>query len=374
MSVSTNDLTRNLQERFRSQGFTPVEPAVLADAAIFLDRSGEDIRSRTYIFSGPTGAELVLRPDLTVPTALTYISDFAPNTAQLTYAGPAFRVPRTGEAASAREATHVGFEWFGGSGDASEDIAVSRETIEAAQEAGLKNFNVKVGHVGLFRAVLEAQDMTDAQRLKLRRRFSSNIGMNDLIDALAKPQAAEGTESGGVAAALAALPDEAARKAMVEEVLTLANVQPAGGRSHEDIASRLLRKAETLAAEPLSADVVAMLKEYLSCNGPAAETLERVKQIVAPLGDKVAAPLTSLEGVIASLEGVCDITMSTTFGRSMDYYTGLVFEVRSDAVPEGAIAGGGRYDGLVEELGGPQSCSAIGAMIRPDRLAAAIKA
>lgn len=373
MSVSTNDVTRTLQERFINAGSTPVEPAVLADAAIFLDRSGEDIRSRTYIFTAPNGDELALRPDLTVPTALTYISDYAPKPAKLAYAGPAFRVPRTGEAVEAREATHVGFEQFGGAGDAAEDLAVTRETIAALTDAGLTNFNVKIGNVALFNAVLEAQQMTDAQRLKLRRRFSSPNGMAALLGDLATPPIDDGTQSSGVAVALAALPDEGARKAMVEEILTLANVQPAGGRSLEGIASRLLRKAEAMAAPALDADVVALLREFLSCNGPAAETLDKVKAIVAPLGDKVAAHLASIEGVITALDGVCPVSMSTTFGRSMDYYTGLVFEVRADAVPEGAIAGGGRYDGLIAELGGAADCSAIGAMVRPDRLVAAMQ-
>lgn len=40
--------------------------------------------------------------------------------------------------------------------------------------------------------------------------------------------------------------------------------------------------------------------------------------------------------------------------RGLDYYTHLVFEVRcSDLGARDAVCGGGRYDGLVEQLGGP---------------------
>ena len=41
--------------------------------------------------------------------------------------------------------------------------------------------------------------------------------------------------------------------------------------------------------------------------------------------------------------------------RGLDYYTKTVFEIITDT-PDGApltVCGGGRYDGLVEELGGP---------------------
>ncbi len=369
MSVSTNDMTRALQQRFETAGFTPVEPPVLADAAIFLNRSGEDIRRRTYIFNGPDGAELALRPDLTVPTALTYIDGIAPAAAKLTYAGPAFRVPRPGEPAAAREAAHVGFEWFGGAGDVAEDVAVSRETFATCEAMGLTDYSVKIGHVGLGRAVIDALPLTDALRDKLKRRFSSPKGFAALLASLAHPEEAQ--EAGGVAAALAALPDEAARRAMMDEILSLANVQPAGGRSLEDIAARLLKKADALAAPAVSTEVLDRLQAFVGLNGPAAETLDGVRALVGDLGDAVAQPLESLAAVLEAI-GDRPVTFSTTFGRAMDYYTGIVFEVRSPAVPEGAIAGGGRYDGLVAELGGPVGLSSIGAMIRPDRLVTAI--
>ena len=37
--------------------------------------------------------------------------------------------------------------------------------------------------------------------------------------------------------------------------------------------------------------------------------------------------------------------------RGMDYYTGPVFEVAAAGVPF-SLAGGGRFDGLIEQLGG----------------------
>lgn len=40
--------------------------------------------------------------------------------------------------------------------------------------------------------------------------------------------------------------------------------------------------------------------------------------------------------------------------RGLDYYTKTVFEIVSDSIgAQGTVCGGGRYDGLVEECGGP---------------------
>jgi ATP phosphoribosyltransferase regulatory subunit len=60
-----------------------------------------------------------------------------------------------------------------------------------------------------------------------------------------------------------------------------------------------------------------------------------------------------------------DIRFEAGFGRPLDYYTGLVFDVRSDALPF-SIAGGGRYDRLMEMLGAAATVPAVGFTIRLD--------
>ena len=48
-----------------------------------------------------------------------------------------------------------------------------------------------------------------------------------------------------------------------------------------------------------------------------------------------------------------DFTVNPTIVRGLDYYTKTVFEFVSDAIgAQGTVCGGGRYDGLVEQLGG----------------------
>ena len=60
--------------------------------------------------------------------------------------------------------------------------------------------------------------------------------------------------------------------------------------------------------------------------------------------------------------------ITQTLVRGLDYYTKTVFEVFSDRIgSQGAICGGGRYDGLVEELGGP-SCPGVGFGLGMERL------
>lgn len=63
--------------------------------------------------------------------------------------------------------------------------------------------------------------------------------------------------------------------------------------------------------------------------------------------------------------------------RGLDYYNHTAFEIMSEAEGFGAITtlcGGGRYNGLVEELGGPKDIHGIGFALSIERLIAALEA
>ena len=57
---------------------------------------------------------------------------------------------------------------------------------------------------------------------------------------------------------------------------------------------------------------------------------------------------------------------STNFGRDIEYYTGIVFEIYNSSKKE--IARGGRYDGLLKSLGAKKNISAVGAAINLNNL------
>ena len=59
-------------------------------------------------------------------------------------------------------------------------------------------------------------------------------------------------------------------------------------------------------------------------------------------------------GALAARRGGAAYEIDPTLVRGLDYYTRTVFEFTSDALgAQSGVGGGGRYDGLVEQLGGP---------------------
>jgi histidyl-tRNA synthetase len=72
---------------FAARGYARVEPPILQPADVFLDRSGEEIRRRTFVLTDPEGNELCLRPDLTIPVCRMHLEQKGTFPARYAYNG-----------------------------------------------------------------------------------------------------------------------------------------------------------------------------------------------------------------------------------------------------------------------------------------------
>ena len=94
--------------------------------------------------------------------------------------------------------------------------------------------------------------------------------------------------------------------------------------------------------------------------------------IIDSLSDDARTHFTAVQDGLNKL-GV-EFDRDSRLVRGLDYYTGTIFEFTTSQLgAQDAILGGGRYDGLVEELGGP-SVPAIGFAAGVERLALLIAA
>lgn len=86
--------------------------------------------------------------------------------------------------------------------------------------------------------------------------------------------------------------------------------------------------------------------------------VEQAPSILDYLSDSSKKHFEAVKKMLTSLE--IDFQIDSNMVRGLDYYTNTIFEIMSDAQGMGSqatICAGGRYDGLVEELGGPQTPS-----------------
>jgi len=365
-----------MQRVFAAKKYSRVEPSILQPADVFLDRSGEEIRRRTFVFDDAEGNELCLRPDLTIPVCRMYLEGGAAVPARLCYHGPAFRV-QPNEPSRPSQFLQTGVENLGEKNRDEADIEVLSLAVEAVRAAGLKEFSIKVGDLGLFSALVDALDIPPQWRGRLKRHFWRPNYFRELLDRLSQHTAAPGqtylahigqSEPTDARASLEGLMD----------YLTGGRAAALGGRTREEIVERLMEQATEAAAIRLDKAQVALIDDVLSVSGSARACVAKTRALVKGLAG-IDASLAAMDRRIATLTSLgfddAHIAFAARFGRNMEYYTGFVFELWSrDSEGPLQVAGGGRYDTLLRSLGAPRDIPSVGCAIRPERVLAARRA
>ena len=373
--MSAADGTPNdaLIATFERAGYRRVAPPILQPAGPFLDLSGEDIRKRMYLTSDAQGHELCLRPDLTIPVSREYLASPAVGRPQgFCYLGPVFRYPRA-ETDGASEFQQAGIESFGRADTAAADAEMLALGLEAAAHFNLEEPAVHLGDVGLFSAFIAALDLAPAWKRRLIKDFNHKSSLAQDLDLLAVSAVQAAPEYQGVLNAVAGSDPKAAH-ALVTDLLSIAGITAVGGRSVGEIADRFLEQAALGAKTSLPREARALIEQFLAISGDPDEAAAELRAFADDTKIALDAALDLFEnrtGFLAARGVAVDrIQFATAFGRGVDYYTGVVFELHDS---QGRIAGqlvaGGRYDGLLTRLGSAKPIPAVGFAVWIERLA-----
>ena len=100
---------------------------------------------------------------------------------------------------------------------------------------------------------------------------------------------------------------------------------------------------------------VNIIEQYLNITGTNEEKIGQLKSLVA---DNAIAQtgINEIEYVLNKCKTAvqtADILVDLTLARGLNYYTGIIFEVKAKGVQMGSIGGGGRYDDLTGLFGVP---------------------
>lgn len=357
-------IERAVMTVLEAAGFQYIAPDILQPADIFLERSGEDIRARTYVFTDPGGNEMCLRPDLTVPACRYHLSHAKQLEAEARYCycGPAFRYPN--ETASPGEFGQAGLEWYAAPDREAAEARVLKLTLGALEAAGVPRTRVTLGDLGLFHALLADTPMPDRWRRRLKRHFWRPRAFRELLGQYAAARERKRTS-------ISAFVDAVEGKDLAGAVASLGEISEEGGRSREEIAERLMEKAADRHETPIAREHVARIDAYLSIADDPFAALSRFGTLGGgkQFADAVGAFARRLEEMEELGLNPRRMRFEATFGRNLEYYTGFVFQIEADGVQ---LAGGGRYDELMSDIGAPVPVPAVGCGIHVNRVLGAI--
>jgi len=347
-----------LLQSFAEAGYERAEPAVLQPAEPFLDLSGEDIRKSLYLTTDPSGEELCLRPDLTIPVARDYLaSPRAGQPAGFSYLGPVFRY-RGGRPS---EFLQAGIESFGRQDRAAADAEMLALALEATAAAGA-DVEIRTGDVALFIALIDALGLYPVWRRRLIKDFNRKITLEQDMERLTIASAATRNEYEGVLAALAGS-DRKAALALVTDLMSIAGASAVGGRTVAEIADRFLEQS-TLKGGALPRNALNLITRFLGISGTPKEAIAALRSLATDASLDIAAAIDQLEARVGFMakQGIdtAKVRFATAFGRGLDYYTGFEFELHRKGNGIEPLVAGGRYDGLLSQLGALDPIPAVG--------------
>lgn len=351
---------------FAALGATAIDPPVIQPLSLILDLSGEAMRERLILVQADNGSEGALRPDFTIPAARLHIESGDAG-GRYFYEGKAFRAAPRGRAAY-EEFLQIGLEAFETRPAPEGDAEIAGLAWRAAAAGGRNDLTLHLGDVGLFAAFVDTLELAEPLAARIRRAFASPRRLHALLGGAAAAPASNGD---ALSHLIAGLP-EAEAAAVLEDLWSLAGIEPAGGRSAAEIVHRLAERATVANAPKLSPEQAALIGRFLAIADAPAAALDAVARLAGPGGRKLEAALKDWSRRLSALadEGapLSATRLATAFGRDFGYYDGVLFEVRSAALGEHRpVAAGGRYDSLFGRLGASLACGAVGCMVRPGR-------
>ncbi|MEP0518869.1 MAG: ATP phosphoribosyltransferase regulatory subunit [Hyphomicrobiales bacterium] len=347
------------------------EMAILQAADPFLETAGEDLRRRMFTTTGPAGEELCLRPDFTIPVCIYHLQSKTDLPCRYGYLGPVFRQRDDGPG----EFLQMGVEHLGRTEKPQiEDGDVMAIAVEACQTSiSSSDLLLKLGDPSLFYGLLASLGVPDALKHRLIRAFSRGLNATILEHILRQGDAD-----------ILPLPDQlvpnygskADLAAGVGQMMRDQGLSIYSGRSPEAIAERYI---ETYGPQDygLSGDekdrIQTVLSAYLCLECPAQDVGANLSAFEAEYNVSFGAKLVAYTERLSHFESKSGarvparFVFSSGFARPLDYYTGFVFELYRKDVSR-PIAGGGRYDKLMEILGADVSVPAVGFSLWLDRL------
>src|SRR6202035_2399881 len=114
----------------------------------------------------------------------------------------------------------------------------------------------------------------------------------------------------------------------------------------------------------LPRDALAIIKRFLSIAGDPRDAIAQLRALAEDAKLDITAAIDQFEsrvGFMAARGIDTGLTrFSTSFGRGLDYYTGFEFELHAKGNGLEPLVAGGRYDGLMTQLGAAAAIPAVG--------------
>ena len=348
--MKSKNYSENIIKVFKKDGFVLSEPDVLLDSDYIIQRSGENFRKLMLTFLDDTGKSICLRPDLTVASCIKYLKENSKKNSKIFYSGQAYR--RSNSLKDKVINDQLGIEILGSKNKSTDDLKVLTTITNSIKKIKMKNTSIKLGDVSLFKKLIESLKIPERWKVRLKRHFWRPQYFEDLLNRL---ETNSDVDPAGV--------DIDKKKFF--EMKKLDQNNEISNRKVSEILSRFDRKIKDPRSFSENKKIAKIIRDFLKISCSTDKLEKTLKSFVKK--NKLSSSIFKDLSTIKKLSKINPKTIfSTNFGRDIEYYTGIVFEIYNSSKKE--IARGGRYDGLLKSLGSKKNISAVGAAINLNNL------
>jgi len=340
--MKSKKLSETIIKTFKRNGFVLSEPDVLLDSEYIIERSGEKFRSSILSFEREDGKSMCLRPDLTVASCISFLQK--KTSSKIYYSGQAYR--RSSNKGSDFINNQLGIEILGSKNQIQDDFKVISTILSSAKKIKSKKIQIKVGDISLFKSLINALDMPERWKLRLIRHFWRPSYFKELLKRLEK-----NTDIDAVTFDT--------DKKRFNEMKNLDQEKVIAGRSISEILTRFDKKIRDPRSFSDGKKIVKIIKSFLKINCKLSELDEKLL-VFAKKNNLKKNIFRDFKSILNLKKLNQEVIFIANFGRDIEYYTGIVFEVFSG---NKEIARGGRYDDLLKSLGAKKNIPAVGAAI-----------
>ena len=340
--MKSKKLSEDIVKIFKGNGFVLSEPEVLLESKYIIERSGEKFRRSILTFEREDGKIMCLRPDLTVASCISFLQK--KTSSKIYYAGQAYR--RSSNKGSPLINDQLGIEILGSKNQIQDDFKIISTILSSAKKIKNKKIKVRVGDISLFKNLINSLDMPERWKLRLIRHFWRPNYFEELLKRLEK-----NTDIDPITFD--------ADKEKFYKMKKMNQDKVVAGRSISEILNRFSKKIKDPRSFIDGKQIVKIIKSFLKINCKLSKLDEKLLDFIKKnnLKKNIFKEFKSIQNLKKLKQ---DIIFITNFGREVEYYTGVVFEVFSG---KKEIARGGRYDGLLKSLGAKKNIPAVGAAI-----------
>ena len=340
--MKSKKLSEQIIKTFKSNGFVLSEPDVLLDSEYIIQRSGENFRSSMLTFENDDGKVMCLRPDLTVASCIKYLEKKTKS--KIYYSGQAYR--RSNQKTSELINDQLGIEILGSKNKLQDDYKVIKTILNSAEKIKSKKIEIKVGDISLFNRLINSLDMPERWKLRLIRHFWRPKYFEELLKRLEKNADIDSVTFD-------------ADKKRFDEMKKMEQDKVIAGRSISEILKRFDKKIKDPRSFNEGKQIVRIIRSFLKINCKLSKLDETLLNFAKKnnLKENIFKEFKSIQNL---KKFNIKVNFITNFGRDIEYYTGIVFEIFSG---KKEIARGGRYDDLLKSLGAKRNIPAVGAAI-----------